>query len=128
MDKRSSLIKRSNIPSTVNEPTPIHLSSYCGTWHLQSKNWPLSYNSGMVDDAHLHVLTCRCAPFSLGISETAGRIALKYGLWLGTHLPWRFTKVNAGIQVQVRTCTHLFRISGTAGRIALKLGAWLEYH
>ena len=31
---------------------------------------------------HLHVRTC--APL-FRISETAGRIALKFGIWLGTH-------------------------------------------
>ena len=41
-------------------------------------------------------------------------------------LAWRFTKVNAGVEVHVRTCAPLFRISGAAGRIALKLGLWLE--
>ena len=54
------------------EPTPIHLGSHCGTWHVQSegcKNLPLSYNLGMdrliltkcgVCCDHIGVRTCRC--------------------------------------------------------------------
>ena len=51
-------------------------------------------------------------------------------IWLVVRDPlaWRFTKVDGGVQVHVRTCASLFRISGTAGRIALKLGVWLEDH
>ena len=37
-----------------------------------------------MNTVHLHVRTCRCAPFFL-ISETAGRIVLKFGVWLETH-------------------------------------------
>ena len=63
------------------------------------------------------------------ISETAGYIALKFGMWLETHwLPKRFTEVNGGVYVRVRACSPPFLISGTAGRIALKLGMWLGYH
>ena len=43
-------------------------------------------------------------------------------------LAWRFTKVNGGVQVRVRTRAAVFRISGTAGRIALKRGMWLQDH
>ena len=36
-----------------------------------------------------------------------------------------FIKVNAGVQVHVRTYALLFRISGTAGWIALTFDVWL---
>ena len=68
-----------------------------------------------------------CLLFS--ISETAGRIALKFGLWLETHQLGILQELLVGyLQVHVRTCAPLFRISGAAGRIALKLGVWLEDH
>ena len=61
------------------------------------------------------------------ISEMAGRIALKFDMWLDI-LARRFTEVNVGVQVHVHTCAPLFRFSGMAGRIALKFGPWLGDH
>ena len=73
----------------------------------------------------------RAHPFC--ISETAGRIALKFGMWFETHylsllqrdpLPKRLTEGNNGVNVHVRMCC----ISGTAGQTALKIGVWLGDH
>ena len=61
------------------------------------------------------------------ISETAGRTALKFGLWLETHY-LGVLKVNGGVQVHMRTCAPLLRISGNAGRIALKRVVFPEDH
>ena len=49
---------------------------------------------------HLHVRTCRCAHFR--ISETAGRVALKFGMVRGP-LARTFTKVKSGVHLYVRT-------------------------
>ena len=69
---------------------------------------------------HPRVRTCARAYVPLfRISETAGPIALKFGLWLETHQLGVLQKLMVGYR---RTCAPLFRISGTAGRIALKLG------
>ena len=63
------------------------------------------------------------------ISKTAGRIALKFGMRLDTQqTARRFTAVNDGVHVHVRTCTRPFCISGMNGRIALKFGVWLGDH
>ena len=43
-------------------------------------------------------------------------------------LSLRFTKVNGGVHVNVRTCAPLFHIWGTAGWIALTLDVWLGDH
>ena len=72
------------------------------------------------DEVQLHVRTC--ARFLFRICGMAGRIALKFGVWLETHyIVWRFTKVNVGVQVHVRTCAPLFYIPEIAGRIVPKL-------
>ena len=77
----------------------------------------------VIGGEHLHVHTCRFAPFP--ISETAGRIALKFDVWLETH----YLAVSQKSSVEyIRTCARadvpLFRISETVGRIALKFGMW----
>ena len=66
---------------------------------------------------HLHVHFFR-------ISDTAGRIAPKFGKWLETHYPdCFFTKVRVGAQLHVRT---RFSISETARQIALQFCMWLK--
>ena len=72
-----------------------------------------------------HVQMC-----DLHVSETAVRIALKFGVWLETHYLGVLQKSRAGYtskcaRAHVQMC-FLFRISETAGRIALKLGVSLE--
>ena len=58
------------------------------------------------------------------ISETAGRIALKFGRWLGSHQLGVLPKSLMGYDC---TCARahgipLFYISGATGRIVLKFG------
>ena len=65
------------------------------------------------------------------ISETAGRIALKFGVWLATHYLGVLQKSRVKyIHLHVRTRADLpiFRTSETAGRIALKFDVWLVTH
>ena len=53
---------------------------------------------------HLNVRKCaRAGRPHFHISETAGRITLKFGVWLETHQIWRFTKVY-GVHLHVRMC------------------------
>ena len=75
---------------------------------------------------HLHVRTCTradVAPFPYlgnGWTDCAE-------MWYVVRylLARRFTEVDDGIQLHVRTYASIFRISGTAARIALKLRMWL---
>ena len=53
------------------------------------------------DGAQLHVRTF------FRITETAGRIALKFGMWFRDPLAKRFTKVDVR---HVRTCVSIFCI------------------
>ena len=62
------------------------------------------------------------------ISETAGRIALKFGVSLENRQPGILPKSRVGAQLHVCTRAPLFRISETAGQIALKFGMLLEAH
>ena len=121
----------SYIPSVVNGTTPIHLGSHCGTWHVpreRCQNWPLiklrngfadcdqiwciikdqaaMHNTQVMAGVHLHVRTCTRADVPLfRISEMAGRIALKFGLWLGTHY------LNLLQELMLGTCARAYPFS-----------------
>ena len=63
------------------------------------------------------------------ILETAGRIALKFGVWLGTHELGVLQTSRVGyICTCARADVHLFCISEMAGPIALKVGVSLGTH
>ena len=80
----------------------------------------------VMDGVHLHVRTCARADMPLfHISEMAGRIALKFGVWLETHQQGVLQNFMVGHSF---TCAPLFRISELTGRIALEIFMWLEAH
>ena len=60
------------------------------------------------------------------ISETAGRIATKFGA-VRDPLYKSLIQVRDVVQPHVRPCTPLSRIWGTVGLITLKCNAWLGY-
>ena len=59
------------------------------------------------------------------ISGTAGRIALKLGVWLETP-QLCFIEIKDGVHLHVRKCMPHFCIPETGGCIVLKFGVWLD--
>ena len=102
------------------------------TWYVVRD--PLAKLFAKVNDwAQLHARTCA---YLFHISERAGRIALKFGMWLETHQLSILQKLMLGTCARAAapggySCEHvgmyasLFRISGADGRTALEFGVWL---
>ena len=84
------------------------------------------HNAHVMGGLHLHVRTCICAPFPYLVNGWTDCAEIWY--LVRDPLAMRFTEVDYGVQMHMRTCAPLFRISGTTGRIALKFGVWLETH
>ena len=89
---------------------------------LETKQRCILFRSQVGYIARAHVRT----PFSYLGNGWTDCVEIWYVV--GDPLAKRFTEVNGGVQMHVRTCAPPFRILGTAGRIALKFGVWLGDH